>query len=54
MMSKLGLYVNILSLLADNHGRQNIKSEAKQTESSTSPAYFSFKATATYKQDLQN
>jgi len=51
-MPKLGLNVNILFLLADNRGRRNIKSETKQTESSTLPTYFSFKATATYKQDL--
>jgi len=51
-MPKLSLNVNILSLLADIHGKLNIKSEAKQTESSTSPTYFSFKAIAAYKQDL--
>jgi len=48
-MPKLGLNVNVLSLLADNHGRRNIKSETKQNESSTAPTYFSFVATATYK-----
>jgi len=51
-MPKLGLNVNILSLLADIRGRRNIRSETKQTESSALPTYFSFKATATYKQDL--
>jgi hypothetical protein len=31
-MPKLGLNVNFLSLLAANHGKLNIKSEAEQTE----------------------
>jgi hypothetical protein len=51
-MPKLSLNINILSLLADNCGKLNTKSEAKQA-ATLSPMHFSFQATATYEQDLR-
>jgi hypothetical protein len=52
-MPKLGLNVNILSLLADSHGRRNIKSKKKNRLNHLHHQHtFLLKATATYKQDL--